>query len=55
LVAFNKKNWTEDIIELTEFCLVNKSWWDSVDGIESFILSYYFKLFSHQIKPVTSR
>ncbi|MFY7964113.1 MAG: DNA alkylation repair protein [Chitinophagaceae bacterium] len=55
LMAFHKKHWTENIIELTEFCLINKSWWDSVDGIASLILSDYFKLFPHQIKPITSK
>lgn len=55
LIAFHKKHWTEDIIELTEFCLINKSWWDSVDGITSLILSDYFKLFPHQIIPITSK
>ncbi len=55
LIAFHKKQWTEEIIELTEFCLINKSWWDSVDGIASAILGDYFKLFPHQIKSVTSK
>jgi 3-methyladenine DNA glycosylase AlkD len=55
LIAFHKKQWTEDIIELTEFCLINKSWWDSVDGIASLILSDYFKLYPHQIIPITSK
>lgn len=55
LMAFHKKHWTENIIELVEFCLVNKSWWDSVDGIASLILGDYFKLFPHQILPITNR
>lgn len=55
LIAFHKKQWTENIIELTEFCIINKSWWDSVDGIASLILGDYFKLFPHQIKPITSQ
>lgn len=54
LIKFHKKHWAENIIELTEFCLINKSWWDTVDGIASDILGDYFKLFPHQIKPVTS-
>ena len=55
LIAFHKKYWTEDIIELTEFCIINKSWWDTVDNIASLILANYFKLFPHQIKPVTNK
>ena len=54
LIAFHKKQWTSAIIELTKFCLINKSWWDSVDAIASLILSDYFKLFPHHIIPITS-
>lgn len=55
LIEFHKKQWTENSIELAEFCLVNKSWWDSVDGIGSVFLGNYFKQFPHQILPITSR
>ena len=55
LIAFHKKQWTENSIVLMEFCLVNKSWWDTVDNIASLMLGDYFKLFPHQIKPITSK
>ncbi len=55
LIAFHKKYWTEDIIKLAEFCIVNKSWWDTVDNIASMILGPYFQLYPQQIIPVTSR
>ena len=55
LIAFHKKQWTEDIIELTEYCLINKSWWDTVDGIASAILGDYFKMFPQQINLITSK
>lgn len=55
LIAFHKKQWSEEIIELTEFCLINKSWWDTVDAIASLILSDYFKLFPNKIIPITSK
>ena len=55
LMAFHKKEWTENSIVLMEFCLVNKSWWDTVDNIASLMLGDYFKLFPHQIKPITSK
>ena len=55
LMAFHKKQWTENSIVLMEFCLVNKSWWDTVDNIASLMLGDYFKLFPHQIKPITSK
>lgn len=55
LIAFHKKQWTEQIIEIAEFCLENKSWWDTVDNIASLILSPYFKMFPQQIIPITSK
>jgi 3-methyladenine DNA glycosylase AlkD len=55
LIAFHKKHWDENIINLVEFCLVNKSWWDTVDNIATLILGPYFKLFPHQIIPVTGK
>lgn len=54
LIAFHKKQWTESIIELTEFCLTHKSWWDTVDNIASLILTDYFKKFPKQIILITS-
>jgi 3-methyladenine DNA glycosylase AlkD len=42
-------------IKLIEYCLQQKSWWDSVDGIASDWLGPYFKLFPEQIVPVTSQ
>ena len=53
LMAFHKKYWTKETIELAEFCLVNKSWWDSVDHVASQILEPYFKKFPEQIIPKT--
>ncbi|MCX6208779.1 MAG: DNA alkylation repair protein [Bacteroidetes bacterium] len=54
LIAFHKKQWAEDIIELAEFCITHKSWWDTVDNIASLILTDYFKKYPHQIIPITS-
>lgn len=54
LIAFHKKQWTENIIQLAEFCLVTKSWWDTVDNIASLILTDYFKKYPQQILPITS-
>ncbi len=55
LIAFHKKYWTQDIIELSEFCITNKSWWDTVDNIASLILGPYFILFPNQILSVTNK
>jgi len=37
-----------------EYCIIHKSWWDSVDHIASECLTDYFKIFPEQIFPVTS-
>ncbi len=50
-----KKTWAEDMIELFEKIIITKSWWDSVDGISSVLVSVYFKKYSHQIIPVTEK
>ena len=50
-----KKTWVEDMIMLFEKLIVTKSWWDSVDGISSVLVSVYFKKYPHHIVPVTER
>ncbi len=42
-------------IELYEFIIVNKSWWDTVDLIASNLVGTHFKLFPEMIKPYTSK
>ncbi len=53
LMAFNKKVWEESIINLFEYCIVNKSWWDTVDFNCTECVSPYFKKFPNDIKAVT--
>jgi 3-methyladenine DNA glycosylase AlkD len=55
IMAAQKKLWQPDIIELIEYCIVHKSWWDTVDHIASELTGDYFNLFPEQVKPVTSR
>jgi 3-methyladenine DNA glycosylase AlkD len=43
-----------EIIDLYEFMILNKSWWDTVDFIASTLIGYYFKRFNDQIVPKTS-
>lgn len=54
LIAHNKKLITTSSIELFEYCITHKSWWDSVDAIFAEVLDKYFRLFPEQIIPVTS-
>lgn len=55
LLAYHKKLWNLSSIKLMEYCLLQKSWWDSVDGMASDWLGPYFKLFTEQMIPVTSK
>ena len=55
LIGFHQKLWTPEIISLIEYCLITKSWWETVDGICSEVLDKYFRIFPQQIKIITSR
>jgi 3-methyladenine DNA glycosylase AlkD len=55
LFGLHKKLWTVSSIRMMEYCLKQKSWWDSVDGIASDWLGPWFRMFPEQIVPVTSK
>ncbi|MFX4887688.1 DNA alkylation repair protein, partial [Acinetobacter baumannii] len=55
LYALNNRYWTKESDIFIEYCLLQKSWWDTVDGIASDWLKAYFTLFPTQIKVVTNR
>lgn len=44
-----------DDIHLIEKLIVSKSWWDSVDGLSSWVCGPYFLKFPEQTKPITDR
>jgi len=46
LRKFSKK-WDEDFIDLFETLIITKSWWDSVDGLASWMIGTHFKRFPH--------
>lgn len=50
-----KKKTDVDIINLYEFIITNKSWWDTVDYIAANLLGDYFKKFPQQIKVVSTK
>ncbi len=54
-MAFHKKLWQASIIHLFEFCIINKSWWDTVDFLASECTGRYFLLFPEQIIPKTGK
>lgn len=50
----SKKIRLEDMAWI-EKLIVQKPWWDTVDGIAGWICGDYFKMYPEQIKPVTGR
>jgi 3-methyladenine DNA glycosylase AlkD len=55
LMHFYKKLWKPSSIKILEYCLVHKSWWDSVDHVASECLTIYFTRFPSKIEPITSK
>ena len=53
LLGYYKKVWQTSTINLIEYCIINKSWWDTVDFIASACTGIYFKKFTPQIISVT--
>ncbi|MDP8267896.1 MAG: DNA alkylation repair protein [Candidatus Tenebribacter davisii] len=43
-----EKKWDKDFIDLFEQLIISKSWWDSVDGIASWLAGEHFKRFPKQ-------
>lgn len=41
LVHRNKKQWDDSILELAEYMIITKSWWDTTDSISSGIIGEY--------------
>lgn len=48
-----KRKWGIEIIELFEYMIANKSWWDTVDWIASHLVGAYLKKFPDQVLPKT--
>lgn len=55
LLAFYKKIWTKKTIILIEYCIINKSWWDSIDFLANQVCNPYFKIFSEEIGKKTTK
>lgn len=53
-VEKHKKSWTEGIMELFEYMIVTKSWWDTVDMIASHLVGTYCKKFPGRIPDLNS-
>lgn len=53
LLAFYKKKWNASVIELFEYCVTHKSWWDSVDFLITECIAPYFIKFPDAIYEIT--
>jgi len=51
LVLKYEQQYTEEIIDLFEYMLTNKSWWDTVDHIAKKLVGKYFQLFPEERDP----
>lgn len=54
ILALYHKLWEPEIIELIEYCLLNHSWWDSVDNLNIACVGKYFTKFPNAIN-ITSK
>ena len=50
-----KEKCDKDIIDLYEYLIITKSWWDTVDGIASWLVGSLFKKYPEMIKPYTEK
>ncbi len=55
LLAFHHKLWTNKTITLIEWMLTHKSWWDSVDSINSNVIGKYFIQFPELLENTTNK
>lgn len=55
LIGFHKKAWTKKVIRLIEYCIVHKSWWDTVDALNTEGTGPYFMKYTEETLPITGR
>ncbi len=49
------KKTDDQILDLLEFMITNKSWWDTIDFIAARLVGPFFKQYPELIKPVTEK
>ena len=54
LMLYHKKLWTSKTIKLIEYCIVHKSWWDTVDYLNGYGSGMYFQIFPESKEVITS-
>ncbi|MCX6583887.1 MAG: DNA alkylation repair protein [Candidatus Aminicenantes bacterium] len=55
LVEHYRKQLKEQDIDLLEYMITNKSWWDTVDFIAANLVGTHFKRFPHLVGPYTAK
>ena len=55
LLTFYKNQWKISTIKLIEYCIMHKSWWDTVDWIADAWAGEYFKIFPEQMISITGK
>jgi len=55
LLMHYKKQWRISTIEVIEYCIIHKSWWDTVDWIADALAGEYFILFPEQTLSITGK
>lgn len=55
LLGYHRSLWNKHTCKLLEWMITNKSWWDSVDSLNSFVLSKYFLRFPELKEKITRK
>ena len=55
LLGHHHKIWSKKTIPLIEWIVTHQSWWDSVDSLNSFVISKFFIQFPDEIESTTSK
>lgn len=55
LLGHHHKIWSKKTIPLIEWIVTHQSWWDSVDSLNSFVISKFFIKFPDEIELTTSK
>jgi len=55
LLGHHHKIWSKKTIPLIEWIVTHQSWWDSVDSLNSFVISKFFVQFPDEIESTTSK
>lgn len=54
LLLYYNKLWQQQTIDLFQYCITNKSWWDTVDFICTTLVAPFFKRYPEMLLPITT-